>query len=722
LGIGNSTGSATGAVGSVALTTGSSNTLLGHQANVDNAAALNRIALGYNALATADYQCALADNITHLKTVGLTSAADGAGTLLAIDSSGLIKKAGGTNNTVTAIDTFIASKNQPGGLAPLDGSSLVPVVNLPKATTTSDGVLTGYTDSSGTNVKVALGYQAGNVSAVTNGIVAIGFKAGQSITGNRHVIIGQNAGGTTLSTSADNTIIGDNAGGTMSNRGQMVIIGSAAGKSTNGTGATIIGNSAGQNANTSAVVYGNTAAQTATGLQLTAVGYQTLKATSGTNNTALGYTAGLAVTTGASNTLLGNASGSLITTGSRNTLVGDSVAAGTSDLSTGSDNTIIGYSANTGSATASGRIVIGSGAVASSDNQLALPDTVTSIKAAGLLNTANGLAQLNASAQLPLAQLPAAVELNTNRNQPSGYPALDSATMLNGAQQGRAYSGLMTLVWTGDSGHTFTYSSDVTYSANTTLSSDVVARTVTVNSGVTLNTAGYSIWCEKLVHNGTIADNGSNGTNGSASTSTGGAGAPVGTLGGGMSGGSGTSPAGSAGTTFFKGTFFAPSATNGGNGASGSGGSSSTGGGNLDNSFYCWQRAPGSLKLRDDLGGYIWAGAGGGSGAGDGTNFGGAGGGGAGVILIYAKQITGTGVIRAVGGNGGNATAGNCGGGGGGGGGMIILHTLMDPATFTFTASVAGGTGGTGSGTGTAGAAGSGGRIAVFSPWTAAMP
>jgi hypothetical protein len=83
------------------------NTFLGYNARTSKADCFKSIVIGHDAVTSVDNEFAIADTITQMKMVGLGSAADGAGTLLAIDSNGVIKKAGGTNNTVAAIDTAI---------------------------------------------------------------------------------------------------------------------------------------------------------------------------------------------------------------------------------------------------------------------------------------------------------------------------------------------------------------------------------------------------------------------------------------------------------------------------------------------------------------------------------------------------------------------------------------------------------------------------------------
>ncbi|QYB17388.1 hypothetical protein PV-S19_0024 [Pacmanvirus S19] len=314
-------------------------------------------------------------------------------------------------------------------------------------------------------------------------------------------------------------------------------------------------------------------------------------------------------------------------------------------------------------------------------------------------------------------------ELTANKDQPSGYAGLDSESLLDSDKLLRMYTGCSSSTWDGVT--TFTQDSDVTISVDTTMTNDIICKVLTVDAATTLTTAGYGIWCEKLVHNGIIANNGQNGTDGGASSGTGGLGAPAATFGGGMPGGSADSNTAqpTAAVAYYGGTFASTFiGYGGGAGSIASGGIGTTGTSNQNNSYYIWKRNPNSNTLLDAVGRYIWAGSGGGAASGDGTNYGGSGGGGAGIVFISAKTITGTGVINAIGGNGGNATIGNCGGGGAGSGGVIIIHTLMNPADFTISADVSGGTPGTGFGSGGTGSLSVAGIIRVFSPWTIAMP
>lgn len=132
-------------------------------------------------------------------------------------------------------------------------------------------------------------------------------------------------------------------------------------------------------------------------------------------------------------------------------------------------------------------------------------------------------------------------------------------------------------------------------------------------------------------------------------------------------------------------------------------------------------------------------GVGGSAGGGDGTNHGGGGGAGSAPAIIFARNIVGTGSIRAVGSAGGTPTTGNCGGGGGGGGGVILIVspsvvlsttanavgpsdgvTIANSAGVNqnvaatvpgITLVVTGGAAGSGVGTGTAGTAGQPGYV-----------
>jgi hypothetical protein len=612
------------------LTTGSRNTFISTGSNTTSAAGNDRIAIGYNASATADAQLAIAPAITHINAPGLTAAADGTGVIMSWDAaSTIMRPSAGTNNTVALIDTALsareltANKNQPSGYVGLGSDSKVLTTYLPRATKSFDGTLCGIAPGTGNQYSlVSLGYQASGSASTSadSKVTAIGWRAGQSL------------------------------------------------------------------------------------------------ATGSTNNTLVGASAAAFLSSGINNVIAGSETAAGLQTGSRNVLLGTAITI---------------------SSARSDTIALGHGATLTADAQFAIASAITHVNAPGLTAASDGTGTLlsfdasgiirpSAGTNKTVALIDTALsarELTANKDVANGYAGLDSTSLLDSDKLLRTYTGNSSSTWDGAA--TFTQDSDVTISADTTMTNDIICKVLTVDTGFTLTTAGYGIWCEKLVDNGTIANNGSNGGVGGASPSTGGAGASAATFGGGMPGGSAdsntTQP--TAATAFYGGAFdSAFYGRGGGAGTIAAGGLGTPGISNQNNSYYIWKRNPGCNTLLDAVGRYIWAGSGGGAGSGDGTNYGGSGGGGAGIVFINAKTITGTGVINAIGGNGGNATIGDCGGGGAGSGGVIIIHTLMNPADFTITASVSGGTPGTGSGSGGTGSTSATGIIRVFSPWTAAMP
>lgn len=244
----------------------------------------------------------------------------------------------------------------------------------------------------------------------------------------------------------------------------------------------------------------------------------------------------------------------------------------------------------------------------------------------------------------------------------------------------------------------------VTYSVDTTLTRDVYASTIVVNPGVTVNTAGFRLLAfSSIENNGTIDRSGNNGV-----VSTAGAALASGTVGGGAAGGAGGSAAGSAGgaATGLGGSGAIGGATGSAGGAAGvlTNPTAANGGAEV------FQSARQSLVGRDLGNTILLGGAGGGGGAGDGTA-GGGGGSGGGVIVLCARNIFGTGLIRAKGGDGGTPAGGSRGGGAGGGGGVIVLISENDTTTTSLTTSVVGGTGSSGTGTGGPGGNGSVGRV-----------
>ncbi len=263
----------------------------------------------------------------------------------------------------------------------------------------------------------------------------------------------------------------------------------------------------------------------------------------------------------------------------------------------------------------------------------------------------------------------------------------------------------------------------ITPSANAyTLARDIYLGSSTINTGVSIITNGYKIFCNGvLTNNGTIQWNGPSGLVDAAGTAlfnttstfnTQGLGTAccstaggVGNLGAGQTATNGTVP--------------------GYGGRGGSGGTGSAGGGNagLLTSPTATQGGLRTLPYAV-LGRFIsgagtffttQGGSGGGGGSGDGAVKGGGGGGGGGVVIIAAFLFAGTGAIQARGGNGGtpDPAGTNCGGGGAGGGGLVIVisRSVISGAVSGQTIDANHGTPGNPQGTGSAGAIGNNGTI-----------
>jgi hypothetical protein len=187
------------------LTDGNNNTFVGGNSNTTAATSNDRIALGYGAIAKIDNEFAIAPAVTQWRSEGLTSAADGAGALLAIDSNGVIRKTGGTKNTAAALS------------AP--------------ATTTTLGMTYAsvQTTSTNNNYSAAFGYS----------IAPIFTAAGQD----SNTIIGSRIGANSTTTATSgNTIVGTNALNNYANGSSNTAVGAFAGASCyNGTSNVFLG-------------------------------------------------------------------------------------------------------------------------------------------------------------------------------------------------------------------------------------------------------------------------------------------------------------------------------------------------------------------------------------------------------------------------------------------------------------------------------------------------
>lgn len=353
---------------------GANNTFLGNNTNPTAATGIsNSIALGSGASVDTSGQLAIPATVTNIKAPGIDTAADATGTLLAIDSSGYVRKSAGPNATISELNTAIAAKedpsnkNVPNGYAGLDAAAILLPAQLPEATTASIGAVTGVTSASAT----VLGAGAYNATATGANNVALGGGAlAAATTASDDVAIGPSALGSATTTTAS-VAIGSNALAAHATASPAVAVGYRAlssnttGQYNTAGGYQALANNTSANGNTA---YGYNSLLTTTSdmgaTNSTATGAGSLeKATAGTN-TADGYRSLYNLTTGTNNTAAGVNSGLAITTGSRNTCIGDG--------------------ADTNSSSAVDRIALGRGAVATADGQFALPAAVTQLLMAGL--------------------------------------------------------------------------------------------------------------------------------------------------------------------------------------------------------------------------------------------------------------------------------------------------------------------------------------------------
>jgi trimeric autotransporter adhesin len=99
-------------------------------------------------------------------------------------------------------------------------------------------------------------------------------------------------------------------------------------------------------------------------VEITAIGYQALRNSTGNSNTAIGHSSLITNTSGVENTAVGYASLRDNTIGGRNTAIGKSALL---TNTTGSSNSALGQDTNSGNFDAS--VIIGRGATATASNQ-----------------------------------------------------------------------------------------------------------------------------------------------------------------------------------------------------------------------------------------------------------------------------------------------------------------------------------------------------------------
>ena len=245
-----------------------------------------------------------------------------------------------------------------------------------------NALVSNITGSSNT----AVGYRAGYANTSAQELTVVGYDAALYSLGNSTTAFGRNAmrGVSGASTGANNTGLGESAlrdyttatGNTAVGKNSMLVTTTGSNNVAVGYGS-LDRNTTGY----SNVMIGRDAGgKITTGYQNVAVGYEALRDTaSSAGNTAVGYEAGREITTAVNNTMLGYRAGHSLTAGNgRNTLIGFDAGRDTTGdhnaffgkdagylVTSGSKNTIVGsYSGNQGGLdirTSSNRIVLSDG-------------------------------------------------------------------------------------------------------------------------------------------------------------------------------------------------------------------------------------------------------------------------------------------------------------------------------------------------------------------------
>jgi len=198
------------------------------------------------------------------------------------------------------------------------------------------GVNAGNTIASGGNFNVLIGDEAGTAITTGDGNTAVGFEALKTEDANgTNTAVGYRAL-KTLNGGADtnNTAVGNNAGAGITTGVQNTIIGALAGDSLGDADMNV---AVGYNALTA-----DTLGSRSTAIGRGALAVQNFTSATDSNNTAVGFGAGVAVSTGVDNTLLGATAGASLNTGNQNVIIGSSAGDAMSDADR---NVAIGFAA-----------------------------------------------------------------------------------------------------------------------------------------------------------------------------------------------------------------------------------------------------------------------------------------------------------------------------------------------------------------------------------------
>lgn len=180
------------------------------------------------------------------------------------------------------------------------------------------GTEAGFSNSGSNNV--FLGNDSGKFNNGTENIF-LGNSAGLSNQGTNNVFLGTNAG--TLNTAAQNIFIGNEAGKSNVSGSNNILIGYKTGKSNVGNNNVIMGNSAGlSNLGNNNVFLGNNAGLSNTSYENIFIGNDSGNSNKGTRNVFLGYNTGKENKIGCDNIIIGTKSGQNMKSGDQNVLIG----------------------------------------------------------------------------------------------------------------------------------------------------------------------------------------------------------------------------------------------------------------------------------------------------------------------------------------------------------------------------------------------------------------
>jgi len=311
----------------LANTSGSNNIFVGYQAGVANTTGSNNIAVGTLALVS---NTSGANNVAHgseaLRYYVTVSNQTAIGYQALRGNSTTLLNTGDTNTAV----------GYQAGLANTSGSGntfvgyVVGRANTTGQQNTFVGNAAGYLNTSGSYNNV-FGSSSLSASNTGNSNQVFGYLAlfVNTSGGNNHAFGNNSLESNT--TASNNVAFGNQTLTRVATNGNNVAVGFAALRYTTAANQVAMGYQA---------LQGSATTELNTGTQNTAIGYQAgLANTSGSNNIFVGYQAGLANTSGSNNVFVGNIAGSKNTTGIENTGVG---AGALRDNTSGQDNTALG--------------------------------------------------------------------------------------------------------------------------------------------------------------------------------------------------------------------------------------------------------------------------------------------------------------------------------------------------------------------------------------------